>query len=509
MNLPVPVPLPGLYSSLHSLTAFRPVPVTHRARTVLGLVLGVFMGALEATVVSTAMPTVVGDLGGIQVYSWVFTAYMVASTVTVPVFGKLADLYGRKPIVLGGSALFLVGSAASGAAGSMTQLIVFRAVQGLGAGAMQPMALTIVGDLYELEERARVQAFFGAVWGTAGFVGPLVGGLIVRYVSWRWVFYLNLPFGLASLALVAASFHERVERKEHVIDWAGAVLLSALVMALLASAHGGIFGWVCLGLAPPLAWALLTIERRAKEPILPLPLFRRRVIWVSSVASAASGGAMFCSITYVPLLVQGVMHGTPTEAGGAIAPMLIGWPIASFICGRLLPRIGFRPPLWAGLTLCAGAMAALAIVVEVGPSLWPLRIAAAFFGFGMGFAVTSLVIAVQTSVEWQERGVATASTLFFRTVGGTLAVGALGGVLTRILLRDTSIPAHAADDLLGPRHGAGLDPAVIERLAESLYGGLRFVFWATFAFAALALLFGALFPHVPTRRAQSTEPAAP
>ena len=457
------------------------------------------MSALEATVVSTAMPTVVGDLGGIHLYSWVFTAYMVAATVTVPLFGKLGDMYGRKPIVIWGSVMFLLGSAASGAAGSMTQLIVFRVVQGLGAGSMQPMALTIVGDLYSIEERARVQALFGAMWGTAGFVGPVAGGLIVRYLSWRWVFYLNLPFGLASLLLIAAFFHEDVERKEHVIDWAGAAILATLVMALLTVAHGGAFGWAALVAVVPLTVALGFVEKRAREPILPLPLFRRRVIWVSSVASAALGGAMFCTVTYVPLLVQAVMHGTPTEAGGAIAPMMIGWPIAAFSSGRMLPRVGFRPPLWIGLCVCTLATGALALIVSRGPSLWPLRIAAAFFGVGMGLSITSLMVAIQTSVGWNERGVATASNVFFRTVGGTLAVGALGGVLTHILLRDRSIPLHAADDLLGPRHGAGLDPALVDRIAAALFGGLQTIFWVTFALAGVALLFGTLFPYVPTK----------
>ena len=457
------------------------------------------MAALEATVVSTAMPTVVGDLGGIHRYSWVFTAYMVASTVTVPIFGKLADLYGRKPIFLGGSALFLVGSMASGAAGTMTQLIVFRVVQGLGAGAMQPMALTVIGDLYTIQERAKIQAFFGAVWGIAGLVGPLAGGLIVRLLSWRWVFYINLPFGLLSMALIVTSLHERVTRKDQKIDWLGAGVLTALVLALLAAAHGRAVGWVALVATVPLAVALVAVERRAADPILPVPLFRRRVIWVSAVASAASGGAMFCAVTYVPLLVQAVMRGTPTEAGGAIAPMVVGWPVASFFASRFLTRIGFRPLLWTGLAVSAIAMGALAVVVSEGPSLWPLRVASAFFGVGMGLSVTSLVIAVQTSVEWQERGVATASTLFARTMGGTLAVGALGGLLTRALLRDPSIPEHAADELLGPRHGLGMDPDVIAKLAGALSGGLETVFWVTFGLAALALVVGALFPHVSTK----------
>ncbi|HME91780.1 MAG TPA: MFS transporter, partial [Myxococcaceae bacterium] len=218
------------------------------------------MAALEMTVVSTAMPTVIGDLGGIQHYSWVFTAYLLASTVTVPLYGKLADLYGRKPIMLFGIALFLIGSAASGVSRSMTQLIVFRTIQGLGAGSMQPIALTIAGDIFELEERSRIQGIFGAVWGVAGLIGPMVGGLIVRYLSWHWVFYINVPFGIASAALLLVGLHEKVARKSHAIDWWGAVLLASGVLALLASSHGGPFAVVWLALAIALLAAFIWVE---------------------------------------------------------------------------------------------------------------------------------------------------------------------------------------------------------------------------------------------------------
>src|SRR5213593_2787870 len=222
---------------------------TNRPLTVISLLLSLSMAAMEMTVVSTAMPTVVGDLGGIHLYSWVFTAYLLTSTVTVPLYGKLADLYGRKPVLLAGIAVFLAGSMASGLAGSIGALIAFRSVQGLGAGAMQPTTLTIVGDIYNLEERARMQGVFGAVWGVAGLIGPLLGGIIVKYLSWRWVFFINVPAGIAAAALLIGALHENVEHRKHSLDLAGAAFLTLGLTALLFGAHGGRSGLIALPVA--------------------------------------------------------------------------------------------------------------------------------------------------------------------------------------------------------------------------------------------------------------------
>ena len=246
---------------------------THRGLTVAGLVLALAMAAMEMTVVSTAMPTVVAELGGLQYYSWVTTAYMLTSTVTVPIYGKLADLHGRKPVMLVAMALFLLGSMASGQARSMEQLIVFRAIQGIGAGGMQPMALTIVGDIFNLEERAKMQGVFGAVWGIAGLAGPLLGGLIVATLSWRWVFYVNVPFGVVSAAVLTFSLVENVEKRKHGLDIAGAALLAGAVVALLLGTDGEL-PWVLLPASAVLTALFIVVEARAKEPILPLGALR-------------------------------------------------------------------------------------------------------------------------------------------------------------------------------------------------------------------------------------------
>ncbi len=460
---------------------------TNRPLTVVSLLLSLSMAAMEMTVVSTAMPTVVGDLGGIHYYSWVFTAYLLTSTVTVPIYGKLADLYGRKPVLLAGIAIFLVGSMASGLAQGIGALIAFRALQGLGAGAMQPTTLTIVGDIYSLEERARMQGVFGAVWGVAGLIGPLLGGIIVKYLSWRWVFFINVPAGIASAALLMVALHEDVEHR-----------LTLGLTALLFGAHGGRSSLFGLPVAAASLLLFVFVERRSAEPVLPLDLFRQRVMAVATAAGALVGAGMISMVTYVPLYVQGVLGGSPTQAGAAITPMVIGWPIASAVSGRVLPRVGFRPLVRAGLAISAIAALAMAAFLRPGASLHVPQAASALFGVGLGIANTALLIAVQTSVEWRQRGVATASTMFARTIGGTLAVGVLGGILASALSADPSIPPDAADRLLGPEHGAGLDPSVLRALSLSLQSGLATVFWLIAGIAAAAAAISLMFPDLPT-----------
>ena len=479
---------------------------TNRPLTVVALLLSLSMAAMEMTVVSTAMPTVVGDLGGVHLYAWVFTAYLLTSTVTVPLYGKLADLYGRKPVLLFGIALFLVGSIASGFAPGIGALIAFRALQGLGAGAMQPITLTIVGDIYNLEERSRMQGVFGAVWGVAGLTGPLLGGLIVHYLSWRWVFFINVPAGIGAAVLLMLALHEHVERRRHSLDWQGAGLLTLGLVALLAGTHGGLASAIGLPLAALLLFLFYAVERRAKEPVLPIDLFRQRVIAVSTLAGALVGAGMISMVTYVPLYVQAVLGASPTAAGAAITPMVIGWPSASAIGGRVLPRVGFQRLIRGGLVVSAVAATALALFLRPGASVHVAQAATALFGVGLGFANTSLLIAVQTSVGWRQRGSATASTMFARTIGGTIAVGALGGILAAALLSDASVPTGAADQLLGPAHGAGLDPSVLRALTASLQSGLGVVFWVIAGIAVAAAATSVAFPHLPIV-SQAPQPA--
>ena len=470
---------------------------TNRPLTVVALMLAMFMAAMEMTVVSTAMPTAVADLGGISLYSWVFTAYMLTSTVTVPIYGKLADLYGRKPVILFGIVLFLIGSMASGQAHTMTQLIAFRALQGLGAGAMQPIALTIIGDIFTLEQRAKMQGVFGAVWGLAGLIGPLLGGVIVKLLSWRWIFYVNVPFGLLSGAILVFSLRETVELKARKLDVMGALVLSIAVIAMLIGAQG--FHPIALLSAAACALVLfVVVERRAEDPMLPLDLFTTRIMAVASATSALTGGAMIALTTYVPLFVQGVSGGSPTDAGLAIAPMAIGWPIASAISGRMIPRYGFR--VFVRLGLLVTTLASLALPLTMGSDVhpWTLRAISATFGVGMGLANTALIIAVQTSVSWKQRGVATASMMFFRTIGSTLAVGAMGGVLAAAFAG--AVSDELANKILGPERRT-IDPGLLRGIAGTLQGGLSTVFWIIAALCVVAFVISLFFPNVPASEA--------
>lgn len=467
---------------------------TNRPLTVVALLLGLFLAAMEMTVVSTAMPTAVGDLGGIHLYAWVFAAYMLTATVTLPIYGKLADLYGRKPVMLIGIALFLGGSFLCGHAASMNTLILFRAIQGLGAGAIQPTAMTIVGDLFDVHQRARIQGILGAVWGIAGLIGPVLGGAIVHWLSWRWVFYVNIPLGLGCAAVLILAYHEKVKRHDHRLDFAGAALLSITVVLALLAARSRAEG---LGFLPAAAVALvlfLWTERRADEPLLPLDLFSQRVMAVASATGALVGAAMISVVTFVPLYVQSVLGGSPTDAGTAIAPIAIGWPISSTLAGRMLPRTGYRALIRGGLGLTFCAALGLSFLLRPGADLWSLRLVMFFYGLGLGFANTPLVIAVQSSVPWNRRGVATASTMFSRSIGGTLAVGVLGGVLAAALASGGA-PPGAVDKLLGPERSF-LPPALVRSLSGALQEGMEGIFQAVAVIAFAGFVVSLLFPAI-------------
>src|SRR5919201_6699536 len=319
--------------------------MSERRMVTVALFVATFLVSLDASVVSTAMPTVIGQIGGIQLYAWVFSAYLLTSTVTVPIYGKLADLFGRKPVFLVATSIFLVGSMLCGQAQSMEQLIAFRLLQGLGAGGVLPITQTILGDVFPLEERARITGLFSTVWGVSGLLGPAIGGFLTEHVSWRWVFYVNFPLCVLAIVLVSAFLHERVRRRGHSIDYLGAVTLSAAVALLLVGLQttdnrpAQVLLYVLAAvLVPVFVWQ----ERRAPEPLVPLWLFGRRAIGVSTLGGLLVGLALYGQSTFLPPFVQGVMGATPTVSGFVLAGSSIGWPIASTIGGRMLLRFGFR-----------------------------------------------------------------------------------------------------------------------------------------------------------------------
>src|SRR5215472_9864123 len=369
------------------------------------LMLGMALAALDTTIVGTALPSIVGKLGGITLYSWVFSIYLLTSTTTVPIYGKLADLYGRKPLFLFGTTLFLLGSIASGAAQSMEQLIIFRAIQGLGAGAVLPIVLTIIGDIFSLEERARVQGLFSAVWGLSSIIGPALGGLIVDHFSWRWVFYINIPFGLLSAFLLIVFLNEHVESKKRSLDYIGSLLLTGSIVALLfALLQGGVtWAWISLpsfglfALSIVLLFLFVLQEGHASEPILPLTLFRNRIITISSIGGVILGVVLFGITSYVPLFVQGVKGGTATSAGVVLVPLLLAWPIAATFSGKIILRYGYRLTAVAGSLLVTIGVG-LVTLLQPNSTLPYIVVAMLVIGTGLGLMSTSFIISVQNAV---------------------------------------------------------------------------------------------------------------
>jgi EmrB/QacA subfamily drug resistance transporter len=485
----------------------------------LGVITGMFLAALEATVVGTAMPTVISSLGGLSHYSWVFSAYLITSTITVPVWGKLSDLYGRRLLFQIGIGVFLLGSVLSGMATTMTQLIAYRAVQGLGAGALVPLAMTIIGDIYTVEERARMQAFFSGVWGLSSVVGPIVGGFITDQLSWRWVFYINVPFGILAAVIMHLALKEPKRRERPSIDYAGAALLMAsITLLMLALVEGGATlrefasarNVALLAVAAALGALFIYVERRAKDPIVPLGLFRNRVVSVSVAAGFLAGVAMFGAISFVPLFAQGALGSTATEAGSLLTPLMLSWVGLSIVGGRLLLRVGYRPTTLAGLFLLTLGFALLSSYQRTTPRVW-LYVDLVLIGAGLGLTMLTLLIAVQQSVGRAQLGIATSLNQFSRSIGGAVGVAIMGAVLSAGLASHLQrfassgagplTPERAAElasnpnALIEPQARAALPPVVLDELQEALAAAIHNVFWTGTALAGLALLVAFWLPR--------------
>lgn len=474
-------------------------PGTRRGLTTAALMSLMALSAVEATVVSTAMPTVIADLGGVDLYGWVAAAYFLTVTVATPIYGKLADSLGRKPVALMSVALFLLGSLACGAAGSIGWLIAARALQGVGAGGMQPVTLTIIGDLYPLEERGKVQGAMSAVWATASVAGPLLGGWIVHAASWRWVFWVNIPVGVLGVAVLLRAYHEAPRaRGRSAVDLAGAALFTASTVSLLLGAHGTLAA-VTLPLAAVTAALFVVVEGRAQDPVLPIQLLRERVIAATSASGLMLGAAMMTSLVMLPLFAQGALRLAPAQAGSSVAPMLFGWPVAAFVTSRVLARVGPRAPMLLGSLLIAASLLTLAQALRADITLGVLQGLMLVYGLGMGLVSTASLLAVQSSVPWSQRGVATAVNLFARAIGGALGTGGFGALLA-YRLRDAapSELVRAVLDLDGAQRVGAAQAAVV---AQALTHAMRPIFAAL---AALAVLNALVVTAVPRalRRAE-------
>ncbi|MFF5501994.1 MDR family MFS transporter [Streptomyces roseolus] len=455
-------------------------------RTVLvaigALLLGMLLAALDQTIVSTALPTIVSELGGMEHLSWVVTAYMLASTAATPLWGKLGDQYGRKKLFQGAIVLFLIGSALCGIAQNMPQLIAFRAVQGLGGGGLMVLSMAIVGDLVSPRERGKYQGLFGAVFGATSVLGPLLGGLFTEHLSWRWVFYINLPIGVVALFVIAAVLHIPVRSTRHTIDYLGTFLIASVAtcLVLVASLGGTTWDWgspQIIGLAllgaVLLVW-FVRVERRAAEPVLPLGLFRIRTFTLVSIISFVVGFAMFGAMTYLPTFLQIVQGVSPTMSGVHMLPMVAGMLLTSTASGQIVSRTG----RWKVFPVAGTAVTALGLLLlhrlTETSSTWEMSVYFFVFGAGLGLVMQVLVLVVQNAVGYEDLGVATSGATFFRSIGASFGVAVFGTVFTSRLthkLEDVfARAAQAGTELppgLGP-DGVAADPRAIGRLPETL-----------------------------------------
>jgi EmrB/QacA subfamily drug resistance transporter len=423
-----------------------------------GIMLSLFLASMESTVVATAMPTIVGQLGGLEHYSWVFSAFMLASTTTVPLYGKLSDIYGRRRLYVFAMALFLIGSVWCGMANSMTQLILARALQGIGAGGILPLAFTLIGEMFSLEQRTKMQGVFSGVWGVSSIAGPLLGGFIVDQLSWHWIFYINVPFGLLAAALVAFAWRDQVHSHERLaVDYAGAALLTVYVVVLLLGLMelGTPRGWVFIIASLVLFIILFFVERRAADPILPIPLFRDSLFSTAIAHGLLTGWAVFGTISFIPLFVQSVLGANATQAGITITPMLLGWVSGSIFGTRILLRVGYRKLSLIG-TMVFFIGAFLLMVAGVNSSQILVMVFVTMMGVGMGLSIPAFVIAVQTTVERRHLGTATSMLQFSRSMGGTLGISVMGAALSARLASNLS--------------ASGLDPQMVEQLLEPVPG---------------------------------------
>jgi EmrB/QacA subfamily drug resistance transporter len=476
------------------------------------MMLATLLAALDQTVVATALPQIVTDLHGFRDLSWVVSSFLVAATVTVPLYGKLSDLYGRRRMFVVSISIFLLGSALCGAAQSMGQLIAFRALQGVGAGGLLPLAQAAIADLFSPRERGRYQGYIGSMWATAAVAGPLLGGTLTDAASWRWIFFINLPLGAIALVVVLRTMRAPAVAREHTIDYLGAAVLSvAITSLLLACTWGGTtYPWdspqvLVTGLGGLLlAVVFVAIERRVAEPLLPLTLFRDRIFSVSTAGGFVVGAIIFAVSIYVPVFSQGVQEISATSSGVVLIPFSLGWVAAATITGQLISRTGrYRPFPIVGSVFILGGLGLLALLGEGSP---PVAVAGILVvtGIGMGMTFQPYIIATQNAVEVSNLGIATATIQFFRSMGGSLAVAALGTLLANRLATELQVRLGAAgaarvdtDRLLGG--GASVPGGLSDGVRAALSDALHSVFLASVPLGIVALLLALTLPEIPLR----------
>lgn len=467
------------------------------------VMLAMFLNAIEATIVSTAMPAIVNDLGGFSQYSWVFSGYLLMITVTVLIYGKLSDLFGRKSVFLFGIIIFLIGSLLCGFAETLPQLIIYRFIQGLGAGAIAPVSMTIIGDIYDKEERAQIQGYLSSVWGISAIMGPALGGLMVESFTWRLIFWMNIPLGILSIIGIWFFLHEKIEKKKQDIDYKGAILLTISISTfMIILVEGGVQwawnSWPIMWLALIAFVALflfVRVEKKVTNPMMPFSIWTERVIFIVNMVSFFTGIMIIGLSSFLPTFVQGVMERSATVAGFTLTAMSIGWPIASTLAGRFMQKIGFRmTALMGGLSLILGSL----VLVLMEPEDGPLMAASGsfFVGIGMGLTSTSFIVLIQNMVSWEQRGIATASNQFMLSIGNTVGVALLGGILNSrfqaYLTEHTSsadnVTLDTANQLLDPIARNQLPNDVVTVLQNGLTLSLHSVYLIVLLFAIISFI---------------------
>ncbi|HET8700749.1 MAG TPA: MDR family MFS transporter [Nitrococcus sp.] len=487
-------PVPSTVSGVHDKA---------RRRWILAaLMMTMMLAAMDTTIVSTAIPQIVGDLGGFALFGWVFSIYLLAQTVTIPIYGKLADLFGRKPVLIGGTLIFLAGSTASALAWNMLTLILFRGLQGLGAGSIMATVNTLAGDLYSVRERARIQGWLSSVWGIAAIVGPTLGGAFAEYASWRWIFLINLPIGVIAMVLIARFLYESPQHRRHRIDYAGASLVlfagGALILALLQG--GQAWPWLSVpsvaifAAVAVLIGAAVRIERRAAEPIMPPWLWRHRMLAGTNLAMIGMGLVMMGPNTYLPTFGQSVLGLGAIAAGLVLASMSIGWPLASSLSGRVYLRIGFRDTALGGAVLIVLAAFGF-LMLPYAASVWLVLLDQVLLGAGFGLLSTPLLVGVQATVSWRDRGVVTSANIFSRYLGQSLGAAVCGAIFNSTVAGALThappplrpyLPADI-DAVIGALHGRQLRGAADQYLRQTIYTATHHVY-AGLAVAALITL---------------------
>jgi EmrB/QacA subfamily drug resistance transporter len=495
------------------------VPATQqqRVRVIFGALILVFLlASLDQTIVSTALPTIVGELGGLQHLSWVVTAYLLASTVSGPLYGKFGDLYGRKVVMQTAIVIFLAGSALCGLSQNMAELIGFRALQGLGAGGLIVTAIAVIGDVIPPRDRGRYQGIFGGVFGVSTIIGPLLGGFFVDNLSWRWIFYVNLPIGAVAFVVIGAVFHVRPAPKQHKVDYLGAALLAGGLSAivLFTSLGGTTWAWdspeiialITIGVVALTAFAF--VESRVSEPILPLSLFRNRTFAVTSAVGFVVGLALFGAVTYLPLYLQIVKGVSATRSGLQLTPLMLGLLVTSVLSGQLISRWGryrFFPII--GTAVVAVGMILLSRL-GVGTSLWMVALGMVILGLGLGMVMQVLVLAVQNAVDYAHLGVATSGSTMFRSIGGSIGVSLFGAIFanrlhtelvqrlgSNVQLPSTTSPA-AVRTLPAPVH---------DSYVHAVTAALSPIFLVAAVICVVAFALALLLPDVPLRQTSTAE----